>query len=54
MEKSWKCRLGWHSWARRHDTPDPNAQICRRCGKHTHITGGIAGGMSGPMGPGAG
>ena len=44
MKKPWKCRLGWHSWVRRHDTPDPSAQVCLRCGQHTQVGGGLAGG----------
>ncbi|MET0416753.1 MAG: hypothetical protein ABW022_12115 [Actinoplanes sp.] len=43
MSKPWRCRLGWHSWVRRHGTPDPNAQVCRRCGKHRDYGGGLTG-----------
>jgi hypothetical protein len=46
--KSWKCRVGWHSWVPRHDTPDPNAQVCRRCGKENEIGGPMPGGLMGP------
>jgi len=40
MTKSWKCRLAWHSWVRRHDTQDPSARVCRRCGKQSYVGGG--------------
>ena len=33
VAKSWKCRLGLHKFVRRHNSGDPNEQICVRCRK---------------------
>jgi hypothetical protein len=34
MVKVRRCRVGLHRYVRRHDTPDPNLQVCVQCGKH--------------------
>jgi hypothetical protein len=50
MVKAWRCRVGLHRYVRRHDTPDPNLQVCVHCGKH-RIADAIWG-VLGRRGPG--
>ena len=40
---SWKCRLGLHKYVRRHNSGDPNHQICVRCRKErvANAVGGL-------------
>ena len=33
VTKPWNCRFGLHRYVKRHDTQDPNMQVCVRCGK---------------------
>lgn len=47
---SWKCRLGLHKFVRRHNSSDPNHQICVRCRKERIAT--LMGGLFGRFGPG--
>ncbi|MGZ8750591.1 MAG: hypothetical protein ACXWYP_06900 [Pseudonocardia sp.] len=50
MATSWKCRLGLHKFVRRHNSSDPNHQICVRCRKERIAT--LMGGLFGRFGPG--
>jgi hypothetical protein len=34
VAKPWKCRFGLHRFVQRHNSPDPNMQVCVQCGKH--------------------
>jgi hypothetical protein len=39
MRKPLRCHLGLHRYVRKHGTPDPNDQVCPRCGKETNTMG---------------
>jgi hypothetical protein len=37
MKKSWRCRVGWHTW-RKALTPDNEKYLeCKRCGKEEDV-----------------
>lgn len=50
VASSWKCRLGLHKFVRRHNSADPNQQICVRCRRERVAT--VTGGLFGRFGPG--
>jgi hypothetical protein len=49
VAKAWKCRVGLHRFWQRHDSPDPNHQVCVRCRKQR--IGGAMGGLLARFGP---
>jgi hypothetical protein len=35
--KNWKCRIGWHRWAKRLNDSGETYLVCRRCAKYTDM-----------------